>query len=88
MFDTDGSGAFNLCSCFLRASLVEGSSTVVMGKIFPKLCSRLLTLRSHHIIIFTKGTTAHSPELLHVTTDTKDKAEMYAKRTDVRPGFA
>ena len=35
MFDTDGLGAFNLCSCFLRASLVEGSSTVVTGKIFP-----------------------------------------------------
>ena len=41
-----------------------------------------------HVIVFAQRTTAHSPEFLHVPTDTKQETEMHAERTNVRAGFA
>ncbi len=45
-------------------------------------------VHGHHVVVFVKCSAAHPSQLLHMPSNTKQQSHMYAKRPDVRAGFA
>ena len=44
-------------------------------------------MHGHHVIVLAQRTTAHTTQLLHVTTNTEQETEVHAKRTDICAGL-